>query len=182
MSEDLFALLSLAARYWFCGLMLVIVFRAWRLTGLQARRAREIRARTPGGGCVGEFVVNPGKGKRRASLPIPREGVLGRSRRADVSIRDKSLKRYHALLEKREGGLLVRPYAKAKASLNGKFTGEALILRDGDTLVVGDLRLLYVAFEPEAVDPAPEKTNPKHTEKEKADDLRAFEDELWQDP
>lgn len=150
MSSEMYTLIALAARYWFAGLMLLIVFRAWRVTVVDNRRARILREWTPETGCVGEMLINPG-GKRRLRVPIPQEGVLGSSRKADIRIKYAGVLPMHAHIEQRRGGLLVRPLGKATVALGeGAFTGDTLFARDGDVLLIGKLRLLVVLFEPDA--------------------------------
>lgn len=207
MNSEQYTLVALAARYWFCALMVLIAFRAWRVTVIDNRRAALLRAWSPETGCIGEFVINPGKAKRQVSVPIPREGVLGSSRRADVHIAGKDVKRYHATLEEREGGLLVTTRGRAEALLNGAHAGEALFMRDGDTLLIGKTKLLLVMFEPDPTAkgsdefsdeaiwrefdaPAPKpkatkrgkgKSNSKSKKWDDEPDLQAFEDDIWPD-
>ncbi|MEA5067194.1 MAG: FHA domain-containing protein, partial [Eubacteriales bacterium] len=126
MNGELYTLIAMAARYWFCALMVLIAFRAWRITVVDNRRAALLRAWSPETGCIGEFVINPGRTKRQLSVPVPREGVLGSSRRADVRVSGKDVARFHLTLEQREGGLLVRPCGKNRAVLNEAHTGDML--------------------------------------------------------
>jgi len=146
LSSEVYALIALAARYWFVGLILVILFRGWRMTVADNRRAKLLREWMGQTGCVGELIANPG-GKRRVSYPIPREGVLGSAGKADVRIRHRDMRRAHAHFELREGGLLVRPLGRAQLSVGEGFTGEAVFLRDGDVLSIGKLRLMLVLFD-----------------------------------
>ena len=39
----MYSLIALAARYWFAGLIVVILFRGWRMTVADNRRARLLR-------------------------------------------------------------------------------------------------------------------------------------------
>lgn len=149
MSSDLYALIALAARYWFVALILVLLFRGWRMTVADNRRAKLLREWMGQTGCVGELIANPGA-KKRVSYPIPREGVLGCGRNADVRIKHRDLKRAHAHFELREGGLLMKPIGNAQLSVGGGYTGEAVFLQDGDVLTVGRLKLMLVLFEASA--------------------------------
>lgn len=189
MSTEVYSLLAYAARYWFCALMLLIVFRALRATVVDNRRARVLRAWTDVTGCIGEFVVNPG-GKRRVSHPVPREGALGSSHKADICLRYKDVQRMHAHVEQREGGLLVTPLGDAKIALDGGLTGEALFLRDGDVLRIGSLRLMLVLFEaPSAIEAEedelffPDEAPQKRLAAPKREPYDEFFDEeaLWRD-
>ena len=207
--RELYELVSMAARYWFCALLSLIAFRAWRVTVKDNRRASLLRIWSPETGCIGEFVVNPGKGKKSETLPIPKEGVLGASRKCDVCVRSRDVKRYHLALEQRQGGVLATPIGRARALKNNQVADAPVFLRDGDTLTIGTTKLLLVMFEPDAKkgepDPfdedllwgskppekmstkAPEKTSKKTSVKSrkprstKRDPMELFEDELWPD-
>ncbi len=146
MSSDLYALIALAARYWFVALIIVILFRGWRMTVADNRRAKLLREWMGQTGCVGELIANPGA-KRHVSYPIPREGVLGASRNADVRIRHRDMKRAHAHFELREGGLLIKPLGRAELSVGSGFTGGAVFLQDGDVMTIGRLQLKLVLFD-----------------------------------
>ena len=149
MSSDLYALVALAARYWFVALIVMMLFRGWRMTVADNRRAKLLRTWMGQTGCVGEWILNPGS-KKRASYPIPREGVLGSARSADVRIRHRDMRRAHAHFELREGGGLVRPLGRAQLSVGGGHTGEAVFMQDGDVLTIGRLQLMLVLFEASA--------------------------------
>lgn len=146
MTSDLYALIALAARYWFVALIVALLFRGWRMTVADNRRAKLLREWMGQTGCVGELILNPGS-KKRVSYPIPREGVLGSAVSADVRIRHRDMQRAHAHFELREGGLLVKPIGHAELKVGGGFTGEAVFLEDGDVLTIGKLRLMLVLFD-----------------------------------
>ena len=149
MNSDLYALIALAARYWFVALIAVLLFRGWRMTVADNRRAKLLREWMGQTGCVGELILNPGT-KKHISYPIPREGVLGSGRAADVRIRSRDLKHAHAHFELREGGLLVKPLGRAELKVGGGFTGESVFLQDGDVLTIGKLQLMLVLFDASA--------------------------------
>jgi predicted component of type VI protein secretion system len=146
LNSDLYALIALAARYWFVALIAVLLFRGWRMTVADNRRAKLLREWMGQTGCVGELIANPGA-KRHTSYPIPREGVLGSARNADVRIRHRDLRRAHAHFELREGGLLLKPLGRAELKVGGGFTGDAVFLQDGDVLTIGRLQLMLVLFD-----------------------------------
>ncbi|MEG0935123.1 MAG: FHA domain-containing protein [Clostridia bacterium] len=212
MSTELYQIVSLAARYVFCGLIVGIVLRAWRMTVTDNRRARLLRAWSPETGCIGQFLLNPKRGRSKVpAVPIPREGVLGSARSADISIRSRALKREHFSFEQREGGLLIKPCGRAAVVMNDAIVADTLFMRDGDTLIIGDLKLLLVLFDPDDLPkderplddslwdapPARARTAPDerplddslwdapptrgNAAPDARDDLRGFEDELWPD-
>lgn len=193
MSSELYAIVALAARYWFAALILVVAVRAWRMTVKDSRRAKLLRDWSPEAGCVGQFVVGPGRGKKQNAVPVPREGVLGSSNRADICLKGRDIRRYHFSFEFRPGGLLVRPRPRAQVVLNGQFTGEKLFVQDGDTLTLGKTKLLLVLFQVDEIaqpfdeehiwgpPSAPPSPPAKGQTAPQPDELKAFEDELWPD-
>jgi hypothetical protein len=146
LNSDLYALIALAARYWFVALIVVLLFRGWRMTVADNRRAKLLREWMGQTGCVGELILNPGS-KKRASYPIPREGVLGSAVSADVRIRHRDMQRAHAHFELREGGLLMKPMGRAELKVGSGYTGDAVFLEDGDVLTIGKLQLMLVLFD-----------------------------------
>ena len=116
MSQNTYELIALAMRYFFAGMMLLVVLRAGRGALIDSRRAARLRKLSPMAGVVGELVVIEGDGKIRRGMryPVIREGLIGSSRRADLSIRHPSVRRRHAYFQLTENGLRVRGHAGAK--------------------------------------------------------------------
>ena len=113
--------------------MLLILLRAWFMTLRDNRKARRLFEHAERAGMVGWFLVG---GKRRDALPIPREGVLGASRRADIRLRGRDIRHAHFSFEARPGGLLIVPRPRAPVQVKGQ-TGKQIFLRDGETLQLG---------------------------------------------
>ena len=149
MRSDWYTLLSMGMRYWFAAIAAIIVLRAWRVTVRDTRRARVLRAWAPDTGAIGEIIVlSGGNGVRKGSrIPVPKEGLLGSSRRNDVRLRHKDVRRYHAHIELRENGVLAETLGKAEIWLGGR-TGNKLLLRDGDLFSIGSLSLRLVLYSP----------------------------------
>ena len=146
MRKDLYEILALAGRYVFAALMVLIVLRAWRITIVDNRRARRLRLKAPQTGLCGELVVLEGGGKAREGMryPVIREGIIGSSRKADIRVRHSSVSRIHAYFELTEEGLKLRSHGDALISRNWEDPEGDLLLRDGDTLELGDVQLLLV--------------------------------------
>ena len=143
MTQNLYEIVALGARYVFAGLMLLIVLRAWRITLVDSRRASTLRHLSPQTGISGELVVIEGDEKARRGMryPVIREGMIGTSRRADIRVRHSSVRRRHAYFQLTEEGLFIRTHAGAP-------------MRDGDgrpvraiVLPEGRVRLLLVLTE-----------------------------------
>ena len=118
MSQSVYELIALAARYVFAGLMLLIVARAWRITIVDSRRAATLRRMSPQTGLSGELVVLEGDEKARRGMryPVIREGMIGSSRRADIRIRHSSVRRRHAWFQLTPEGLSLRAHAGARGA------------------------------------------------------------------
>ena len=144
--NGLYDILALAGRYLFAGLMLLIVLRAWRITIVDNRRARQLRQMTPETGLSGELVVLDGgeKAKNGMRYPVIREGIIGSSRKADIRIRHSSVRRVHAFFELTEKGLSLRANGDAIISRSWEDPVRRLTLRDGDIVEFGGVQLLLV--------------------------------------
>ena len=146
MSQSLYELVALGARYVFAGLMLLIVLRAWRITLIDSRRAGRLRRISPQTGLSGELMVLEGDEKARRGMryPVIREGMIGSSRRSDIRIRHSSIRRKHAYFQLTEQGLTIqaRPGAVMRDE-TGRPAG-TLTLPDGGEFSLGRVRLLLV--------------------------------------
>lgn len=155
-SQNLYEIIALGARYVFAGLMLLIVLRAWRITLVDSRRAATLRHLSPQTGISGELVVIEGdeKARRGMKYPVIREGMIGSSRRADIRVRHSSVRRRHAYFQLTEDGLYIRTHAGAPMRDADGLPVRALTLPDGGEFLLGRVRLLLVLTE------APEPANP----------------------
>ena len=146
MSNEVYEVLALAARYLFTILMLVIVLRAWKITIVDNRRARKLRQFAPETGLSGELVVLEGGEKAREGMryPVISEGMIGSSRKADIRIRHSSIEPIHAYFELTEDGLKLRAHGGAPMSESWEDPVRRLLLRDGDVVELGNVQLLLV--------------------------------------
>ena len=149
MSDGLYEILALAARYFFAGLFLLIVVRAWRVTVRDGRRARKLRRWSPQTGLSGELVVLEGDGRARRGMryPVIREGMLGSGRAADIRVRHASVRARHARFELTPEGLALTAVSGAKLRDGGGARARSLLLRDGDDFYAGDVLLSLVLID-----------------------------------
>ena len=120
MSARLFEIVSLAARYLFTLLGVLIVLRAYAwLLADRAEKHRRLRS-LPDAGMVGELVVLSGADLPEGTgIPVPWEGVLGSVRSCDVFIPASGVKRRHLSFSFVPGqGLLVTPFSGCGAAVN----------------------------------------------------------------
>ena len=190
-SQNLYELVALAARYLFAALMVLIVARAWRLTIIDSRRAKTLRRLSPETGISGELIVMAGDGKARRGMryPVIREGLIGTSREADIRIRHSSIRRRHAYFQLTPEGLEVRSHGGARlGDVRGRPV-KAITLRDGDIVTVGGIRLMLVLSEvPESEREIPDVRNrPARRQAEGRyrddayDEEEPYEDGLYED-
>lgn len=149
MTQGIYEIIALGARYAFAALMVLIVARAWRITVIDSRRAETLRRVSPETGISGELVVMEGSEQARRGMkyPVIREGLIGSSRRADIRIRHSSVRRRHAYFQLTPEGLVVRGHAGAPLYDRRGRMVKSLVLKDGGVLSVGEVRLMLVLTE-----------------------------------
>lgn len=149
MGADAYEILALCMRYVFAALMLLIVLRAWRITAADGARAAKLRRLSPQTGIIGELLVTDG-GERvfgGTRYRIILEGSIGSSRRCDVRIRHSSVFPRHALFQMTDEGLFVRACFTAPIADGHGHRQKELLLRDGDLLFIGNVRLMLILSE-----------------------------------
>ena len=146
MSQNLYEIVALGARYVFAALMVLIVARAWRITIVDSRKAKTLRRISPETGLSGELIVMAGDEKARRGMryPVIREGMIGSSRRADIRIRHSSVRRRHAWFQLTPEGLSLRAHAGAPLRDGRGRQVKELTLKDGDMVGIGRVQLLLV--------------------------------------
>ena len=152
MSTDLYDLIAYAARYWFALLAVLVAFYGWRACVTDNRRARILRYQAHGAGCVGELVLLDDGTKKKRRRPecyqFGAEAVIGSGRTADVRIRMHDIKKRHIFMTYRPGEMVL--HGIDGASFNSPVNDEGEhVLRDGDTLEIGSLKMTLVFFNAE---------------------------------
>ena len=154
MSEELYRVLALSARYLFVLLAVLIVIRAFlRMLSDRITRRAELR-RLPNAGLMGEFIVISGFGElpEGQAIPVPREGILGSVRSADIFVPCPGVRRSHLFFSFERGrGLLVHPLSGSEALVNSvrvncKSRPESTSLTHGSFLQVGSAVLRLRMF------------------------------------
>ena len=139
MSQNLYEIVALAARYAFAGLMVLIVLRAWRITLVDSRRAATLRHLSPSTGISGELVVLGGGMSSRLFQRIREELGMAYSVYSGPSsyphcgeytiYAATSPRNAQTVLEQMEteiarlleGGVTEKEFAMSKAQLKGSF-------------------------------------------------------------
>ncbi len=158
MSSEIYEVLSLAARYWFTFLGVLIVWRAFRWLRKDRRAKHRRLKQLPDAGMVGELVVLSGGGELAdgCALPLPREGVLGSLRTCDVTLPAPGVAPRHLDFVFEDGlGLMILPRFHCETLVDGTPLDSHSRPKDapmhhGSRLQVGDavLRLrLFVGLE-----------------------------------
>lgn len=154
MPANLYEILSLAMRYWFALLGVLIILRAyvWLVHDRsdQHRRRRSL----PDAGCVGELLVLSGSDElpADASVPVLWEGTLGFVRGCDMVIPVPGVAHTHLYCTFEEGkGLYVEPRRGCSCLVDGeevydRRSAKQHPLRHGSVLEVGSARLQLRVF------------------------------------
>ena len=153
-SAEVYEILSLAARYLFAAMGLLIVVRSflWLLSDRKERKD-QLR-RLPDAGKIGEFVVLSGSRDlpENTWIPVPREGVLGSVRSCDLVIPCPGVRSSHLDFSWLDGtGLLIRPRSGCEARVDGipldcRSEPRSTPLRHGSFLEIGAARLRLLVF------------------------------------
>jgi pSer/pThr/pTyr-binding forkhead associated (FHA) protein len=86
----------------------------------------------------------------RRTVQVRAPAEIGRTREADVFLRDAEVSRRHARLETHSGTLYVEDLQSSNGTfLNGRRVTDALEVREGDAIDVGTTRLLVIAVRPD---------------------------------
>ena len=176
MSSDLYEVLSLAARYLFTLLGVLIVLRAfaWLLSD-RAEKRRRVRL-LPDAGMVGELIVLNGGPDlpNGTTIPVPWEGILGSVRSCDLCVPCPGIRKRHLSFSFHAGqGLLLHPFSGCDARINDvlitcKSQESETAMTHGSFLQIGSalLRLqLFAGLDPAAdigesiVFPVPQSEN-----------------------
>ena len=154
MSAELYEVLSLAARYLFALLGVVIVLRSyfWLLAD-RAEKHRRLR-RLPDAGCIGELVVCMGNPDlpEGTSLPVPWEGELGAVRSCDIVVPCEGVRKRHLRFSFETGiGLRILPESGCEAfvdqvMLNCRSGEKGVPMAHGSFLQVGQALLQLRIF------------------------------------
>ena len=154
MSAELYEVLSLAARYLFALLGVVIVLRSylWLLAD-RAEKHRRLR-RLPDAGCIGEMVVCVGSPDlpEGTSLPVPWEGELGAVRSCDIVVPCEGVRKRHLRFSYENGvGLRILPESGCEAvvdqvTLNCRSGEKGVPMAHGSFLQVGQALLRLRIF------------------------------------
>ena len=146
MNENAYELVALAMRYFFAAMMVLIVLRAGRGALVDSRRAAKLRRLSPSTGITGELIVTEGDGKirRGTRYPVIQEGIIGSSRKADISVRHPAVRRRHAYFQLTKEGLRIRGHAGAKLYVAKHTPVREFRLGDGGAFAIGPIRFLLV--------------------------------------
>lgn len=152
MSQELYSILALGARYWFLLLLLLIVWRAyvWFRKDMQAWQ-NYVKA-VPSSGMVGEIIVLRGDEKLPTGKQIilPREGLLGYSRICDVQLPSTSISKRQLYFRLEENkGLYIKSLHQRPIVVDGEplpKKGKSSYLFHGSKLEIGGYLLQFFFY------------------------------------
>lgn len=75
---------------------------------------------------------------------LVKSNLIGRSRKCDICIEDRSIKRKHAIIFEKRGDVFIRRMGMARIKINGEqMTHRLEELLDGDLVQLGQVRFYY---------------------------------------
>ncbi len=75
---------------------------------------------------------------------LVKSNLIGRSRKCDICIEDRSIKRKHAIIFEKRGDVFIRRMGMARIKINGEVMTHRLEeLLDGDLVQLGQVRFYY---------------------------------------
>lgn len=154
MPEAYYEILSLAARYWFALLGVVIVWRSFGWLRKDRRLTHKRLKTLPDAGLIGELVVLEGSDElpEGVCLPVPREGILGSVRTCDIVVPVHGVDRRHLNFSFVDGlGLVMAPEPRRSCLVDGETvvdrrSARSFPMRHGSMLFVGDAVLKLRLF------------------------------------
>lgn len=172
MPTEIYEIVAQGARYWFLFLMTLIVWRSYRWYRKDQRQRKKRLRLLPDAGFIGEMVVLQGGGslKPGEALAVPREGLMGFSRRNDLCVPVTGVANKHCWFRfDPDQGLRVEPFYGKKIKVDGEErTGrkDPLYMTHGSRLWLGEAQLrlrLFAGFEAplRRCDPLLERESPE---------------------
>ncbi|MBN1778380.1 MAG: hypothetical protein JW811_09685 [Clostridiales bacterium] len=152
MPDDIYEIVSLAARYWFLLLMFIIAWRSYRWYVKDRKKFKRRVRLLPDAGYIGELVVVQGDDilKKGTCLPVNREGVLGYLRSNDVCVPAGGIANRHMWYTFDDtDGLRVEPMRGRMIIADGEeLIGRRMraYLAHGSTLTVGQAKMRLRMF------------------------------------
>ena len=123
MPDNIYEVVSQAARYWFLFLMALIAWRSYRWLRRDRRKQKKRMRLLPDAGFVGELVVLQGNEELAAgqALPVGFEGTLGSLRGNDLCVPVNGVAKKHLWFEfDEEDGLRIEPFRRQTVSVDGE--------------------------------------------------------------
>ena len=154
MPQDIYAIASLACRYWFAFLGVLIVWRSFVWLRKDRRQINRRLKTLPDAGMIGELVVLQGSDElpEDTYLPVPREGTLGCLRTCDLVVPVAGVARQHLDFVFVNGqGLRLNPHPGCVCIVDGepvtdRLSGEQFPMGHNSLLSVGDAMLKLRLF------------------------------------
>ena len=166
MSTEIYEILSLAMRYWFTALGVLIVWRSFSWLRKDRRLKHKRLRQLPDAGMIGELVVLQDAGELEAGtiISIPREGVLGFLRSNDVVVPADGVAAQHIDFAFVSGqGVRMYPRRGCTCSIDGaeisdRRSAKAHPMLHGSEITIGDavLRLrIFAGLDVPSLPPEP---------------------------
>ena len=140
MTDVVYEAVAFAMRYWFIIAMAVILIAVISISVKEFRQRREVMNR------VDEFlgyieIIGGDSELLGIKYGLREENIVGNSKKANICIEDRSVKKTHALIYWQDDELYVSQMGRATTQLNDRLVERAHTLRTGDIIAFGDVEV-----------------------------------------
>lgn len=146
MSGTAFEILAVAMRYWFSALFVYIVLRIVRSTWTTISSERALQKRAAGEYSYGFLEVLESENNRRLEgqrFALRKEMKIGRGSECDVRLKDRTIRKRHAVVYQKGNSINIRPYnRRSEIDLNGRAMEDDVCLMNGDEIQLGGVLLI----------------------------------------
>ena len=135
----LYEAFSLAMRYWFVVVIFIVLVGSVGISVKEYRQKHYVLSLAHSS--IGYLKVLSGPEEVQGeNIQLMEQNTIGRSRRADILLRDKSIDKVHCLIYKDENSdVCISRITDADITINGKRLEDTAIIFSGDMICIGNV-------------------------------------------
>lgn len=143
MRADVYSLTVSVMRYFFVAAIIYILIRIVYHSVNEYNELRRVKSWIEKG-YARHIEFLPPFDTNEDGFILVKSNLIGRSRKCDICIEDRSIKRKHAIIFEKRGDVFIRRMGMARIKINGEqMTHRLEELLDGDLVQLGQVRFYY---------------------------------------
>lgn len=143
MQADIYSLTVSVMRYFFVAAIIYILIRIVYHSVNEYNELRRVKDWIEKG-YARHIEFLPPYDTNENGFILVKSNLIGRSRKCDICIEDRSIKRKHAIIFEKRGDVFIRRMGMARIKINGEVMTHRLEeLLDGDLVQLGQVRFYY---------------------------------------